>query len=108
MDKIKGILGTNKVAQVGIIVRDIETSKKMYADFFGVDVPEHSDGGDYEVTGTVYRGEPAPEANSLLAFFDGGDGLQVELIEPNGKPSAWQEFLKKEKGCIIAFNIEYG
>ena len=37
---------------------------------------------DYAVTRTEYEGNPAPEANSLLAFFDVGPGLQIELIQP--------------------------
>ena len=88
-----GVLGTSTLAQVGFIVRDIEESKKVFAEFLGVDVPPTVDGGEYEVTGTTYLGQPAPEANCLMAFFNIAPGLQIELIQPNGKPSAWQMYL---------------
>ena len=103
-----GILGTNIVSQVGFIVRDIEASKKVFAEFFGVEVPRHFDGGKYEITQTTLEGKPAPDANCLMAFFNGGPNLQVELIQPNGVKSAWQDFLDEHGEGIhhIAFNIK--
>lgn len=88
-----GVVGTHLLAQVGFIVKDIETTKRKWAAFLGVEVPETQPCGDYEVTQTVYEGQPAPEANSLLAFFDVGPGLQIELIQPNEAPSTWRKFL---------------
>ena len=35
-----GVVGTHLVAQVGFIVKDIEETKKKWAAFLGVDVPE--------------------------------------------------------------------
>ena len=90
-----GIVGTNLVAQVGFIVKDIEETKRKWAAFLGVDVPETQLCGDYEVTQTVFEGQPAPKANSLLAFFDVGPGLQLELIQPNEEPSTWRNFLNE-------------
>ncbi|MDD2579733.1 MAG: VOC family protein, partial [Eubacteriales bacterium] len=60
-----GVIGTQVMTQVGFIVRDVEATKKKFAEFFGVEVPPHFDGGRYEVTQTVVEGEPAPEANCL-------------------------------------------
>lgn len=82
----------NRVTQLGLIVRDLETSKQKMAAFLGVEVPPTVGCGDYEVTQTVYRGEPAPEAACHMAFFN-LDNIQIELIEPNDKPSVWREFL---------------
>ena len=90
-----GVVGTNLLAQVGFIVKDIEETKKKWAAFLGVEVPPTQPCGDYEVTQTVFEGEPAPKANSLLAFFDVGPGLQIELIQPNEEPSTWRNFLNE-------------
>ena len=90
-----GIVGTHLVAQVGFIVKDIEETKKKWAAFLGVDIPETQPCGDYEITQTVFEGKPAPKANSLLAFFDVGPGLQIELIQPNEEPSTWRNFLNE-------------
>lgn len=102
-----GILDTNVVTQVGFVVRDIVRAKEKFAEFFGVEPPEHFDAGKYEVTGTVYYGKPAPDANCYLAFFDAG-GVQVELIQPNGEKSAWQDFLDERGEGIhhIAFQVK--
>ena len=84
----------NRLAQVGFIVRDVEATKIKFAEFFGVPVPPTCDGGKYEVTGTMVNGEPAPDANCLMAFFD-LENIQLELIQPNGVKSTWQDFLYK-------------
>ena len=102
-----GVLNTLRVAQVGFIVRDIETTKKKFAEFLGVPVPPTQPCGDYAVTKTLVDGQPAPEANSKLAFFD-MENIQLELIEPNGVKSTWQDFLDQHGEGIhhIAFGIK--
>jgi catechol 2,3-dioxygenase-like lactoylglutathione lyase family enzyme len=103
-----GIIDTNKVIQVGFIVRDIEKSRDVFAKFFGVEPPQLVDGGKYEITGTTVNGEPAPDANCLMAFFNAGPGMQVELIQPNGVKSTWQDFLDEHGEGIhhIAFGVK--
>lgn len=88
-----GVLDSNRLAQVGFIVRDLETSKKVFAEFLGVEVPPTVDGGPGEIAQATYRGNPIPDSNCNMAFFNIAPGLQIELIQPNGKPSAWQEYL---------------
>lgn len=103
-----GILETNILTQVGFIVKDIEKSKKKFAEFFGVETPNHFDGGKFEVTGTTVMGEPAPYANCLMAFFNAGPNVQIELIQPNGVKSTWQDFLDTHGEGVhhLAFNIK--
>ena len=105
---MSGIIGTNVVTQVGFIVRDIEKAKRKFAEFFGVEPPPHFDGGKYEVTGITVEGKPAPDANCLLAFFDAGPNVQIELIQPNGAKSTWQDFLDEHGEGIhhIAFVVK--
>ena len=76
-----GVIGTHLFAQVGFIVKDIEETKRKWAAFLGVDVPETQPCGDYKVTQTVFEGKPAPEADALLAFFDVAPG--PELVKCN-------------------------
>lgn len=102
-----GVLNTLRVAQVGFIVRDIETTKKKFAEFLGVPVPPTQPHSDYAVTQTTVNGQPAPEAKSKLAFFD-MENIQLELIEPNGVKSTWQDFLDQHGEGIhhIAFGVK--
>lgn len=103
-----GAVGTNLIAQVGFIVKDVEESKKKWAAFLGVDVPETQPIGDYSVTGTTYKGEPAPNAYCWMAFFDVGPGIQLELIQPNEEHSTWRDFLNEHGEGMhhIAFQIK--
>ena len=105
---MESVIGTNKVIQIGFIVKDIEKSKRIFAKFLGVEPPANVDGGKYEITGTTYKGAPAPDANCLMAFFNAGPGLSIELIQPNGVKSTWQDFLDERGEGIhhIAFGVK--
>jgi 4-hydroxyphenylpyruvate dioxygenase-like putative hemolysin len=42
-----------------------------------------------------------------MAFFEAGPNMQLELIQPNGEKSTWQDFLEKHGEGIhhIAFQV---
>ena len=103
---MSGIAGSNVVVQVGFVFRDIYETKKRWAQFLVVEEPPVGDSGEYAVTHTQYKGEDAPEAKSLLAFFN-FPGFQIELIQPNEAPSTWREFLDTHGEGIhhLAFNV---
>ncbi len=103
-----GLIDTNVLTQVAFIVKDIEKTKVKFAEFFGVETPNHFDGGKFEVTGTTVMGQPSPKANCLMAFFNAGPNVAIELIQPNGVKSTWQDFLDEHGEGIhhIAFNIK--
>ena len=62
---------------------------------------------DIDKTKAVYKGKPCP-ARAYLAFFQVGEKLQIELIQPDENPSTWREFsdTKGEGVHHIAFNIK--
>ncbi|MDR1188531.1 MAG: aldo/keto reductase [Bifidobacteriaceae bacterium] len=101
-------LGAGRVAQVALVVKDLEEVAAKYARLLGVAAPEVVDSGDSEVTGTVYQGAPAPRAGCRMAFFEIGPGMQLELIEPNGEPSAWQDYLDRHGEGVhhLAFAVK--
>lgn len=85
-----GALDPKRFSQVGFIVKDIEKAKKEFAALFGCEVPPAKPCGS-PAAKTMYRGQPAPDAKSKLAFFDLVPGVQLELIEPNEELSTWRE-----------------
>jgi catechol 2,3-dioxygenase-like lactoylglutathione lyase family enzyme len=87
------ILGTDVVVQVGLLVNDIEKTKKEWAAFLGVEEPEASLTGALSEAQTKYVGKPS-EARARLAFFHVGPNVDVELIEPDKNPnSTWRHDL---------------
>lgn len=88
-------LGTTKLAQVAVVVRDIEGAAARYAALLGIEVPPIIVTEAGENVRVTYRGMPS-NARAKLAFIDLG-GVQLELIEPVGLESAWAEGLD-EKG----------
>jgi len=106
MNKSEALISEKQMMQVGIIVKDIEKSAKAWANFLGNDeVPEVIVASGSELNPTEYKGEPT-DAKARLAFFQ-LDNITIELIEPLGGPSTWQEFLDTKGEGIhhIAFDI---
>ena len=99
-------LGSTTVAQIAIVVNDIEAASRRWADVLGVDVPMvivTQPGNEVE---QIYRGIPS-NAQAKLAFFSLGQ-VQLELIEPIGDSSAWAEGLRDQGEAVhhIAFWVE--
>jgi methylmalonyl-CoA/ethylmalonyl-CoA epimerase len=94
------------VAQVALVVRDIKEASRRWAEVLGAEVPPVRLTGPRAEAHTVYRGSPT-EARAKLAFFKLGP-VSLELIEPDGRPSTWQEFLDAHGEGVhhIAFGVK--
>ena len=103
----KGMIGTNIVTQIGMVVRDIEATTKAFAEFFGVPVPPIFTTPSFEQSQAQYNGEPC-YGLAKQSFFHVGDHLDIELLQPDEKPSVWRDFLleKGEGVHHIAFVID--
>jgi len=100
-------LGTDIVTQVGIIVRDIEKMVDNYVRVFNLSTrPNVIITDTVEHAKTNLRGKTTP-ARAKLAFINMGQ-VQIELIEPDGQPSVWQEHLDKYGESVhhIAFQVK--
>jgi len=98
-------LGTTMITQVGVIVADIETKAKAWADVLGLPVPEIIITDTVDVAQTEYKGESTP-ARAKLAFLHLGQ-VDLELIEPIDGPSTWKDQLDQHGESLhhIAFVI---
>ena len=99
-------LASGPVCQVAVVVRDVEAKAKAYADLFGLKVPAVHLTGPQEESHSRYRGKPT-DGRAKLAFIQ-LENLSLELIEPVGGPSTWQEFLDAHGEGVhhIAFRIK--
>jgi hypothetical protein len=88
MDKLDSTI----VVQIGLIVKDVEKAANAYAEVFGIPKPALVFVASDSFANTMFHGEPST-AKGKAAFFDLGP-VQVELIEPVGAPSTWEEFLR--------------
>jgi methylmalonyl-CoA/ethylmalonyl-CoA epimerase len=101
------LIPNKEMMQVGIIVKDIEKSARQWAAFLGEEnIPDIFLAAESKLNPTEYKGKRT-DASAKLAFFQ-LDNITVELIEPVGGPSTWQEFLDTRGEGIhhIAFNIK--
>lgn len=99
-------LGTTTVVQVGVIVSDIETKARAWAEIFELPTPKIIITDTVDIAHTEYKGKPSP-ARAKLAFFNLGQ-VSLELIEPMGEPSTWQDQLDQHGESLhhIAFFIK--
>lgn len=99
-------LGTTTVMQVGLIVRDVEATARAWSKILGLPMPEIMITDTYEGAQTEYQGQRS-DARARLAFFHLGQ-VDLELIEPIGEPSTWNDQLVAHGDSLhhIAFFIK--
>jgi len=99
------LLGTDKVTQIGIVVKDIEKKRAEWAKLLGVAEPPIIQTSGFEEAQTYFEGQPS-EATARLCFFNLGQ-VAIELIQPDGRPSSWQDHLDRHGESVqhIAFEV---
>jgi catechol 2,3-dioxygenase-like lactoylglutathione lyase family enzyme len=97
--------GGLEVTQIAFVVRDADAAARSWGALLGVEVPAAIVTDPLEQAHTAYRGAPT-EARAKLAFVR-LKNLTIELIEPIGGPSTWQEHLDAHGESVhhIAFNV---
>ncbi len=92
--------------QINIIVRDIKTAARQWAELLGIDMPEirltHLEGGE----SYTYRGKPISCDLKVCNINMGG--FMLELHEPAGGESTFQEFLDKHGNGVHHIGFEVG
>jgi methylmalonyl-CoA/ethylmalonyl-CoA epimerase len=100
------VIASKSLAQVAIVVKDIDAARNAWAELLGIQVPEASIAESNSARPTHYMGK-STDAKARLAFVT-LENIQIELIEPMGGNSTWQEYLDKHGEGIhhIAFQVK--
>ncbi len=100
------VIISKSLAQVAIVVKDIDAARNAWAQMLGIKVPAVSIAESNDSRPTLYKGK-STNAKAKLAFVV-LENIQIELIEPMGGKSTWQEFLDKHGEGIhhVAFMVE--
>lgn len=92
--------------QINIVVRDIELAAQKWAELLGIDVPEirinHLEGNE----NYTYRGETV--SCDLKVCDIPMNGFVIELHQPIGGPSSFQEFIEKHGNGVHHLGFEVG
>ena len=80
-------LENNRIIQIGIVVRDIEKTARMYAEMFGMEMPQIRQA----FPNIVYR-NTKPKVTARLCSFPMGE-ISLELIQPGEEDTSWKEYL---------------
>jgi methylmalonyl-CoA/ethylmalonyl-CoA epimerase len=82
------------IFQILIAVEYVEKTAGELAAVFGVDLPTAVLLDPPEVAHAVYRGKPTKTRAKVIPFLNPG-AVDIELIQPDGEPSIWKEFLER-------------
>jgi 4-hydroxyphenylpyruvate dioxygenase-like putative hemolysin len=85
-------IGTGAIVHVALVVADVAATVEHYARIFHMMSPQIRMTGGAEGSVT-FRGQPT-EGRAKLAVFKMGH-ITLEILEPVGGPSVWQEYLDK-------------
>jgi catechol 2,3-dioxygenase-like lactoylglutathione lyase family enzyme len=90
---------------VGIVVADVEATARAWSQLLGLPMPEIRITDEFDVAQTEYEGAPT-RARARMAFLNVGQ-LDIELLEPLGEPSTWNDQLRQHGPSMhhIAFDI---
>ncbi len=86
------LLGTNKVEQLALVVKDLDVAAEAYCNLLGIEKPPVIHSGPSELTQVVFEGQPT-EGKSKYMFIN-TPLIQIELIEPGDSPSTWKKHLE--------------
>ena len=105
-DTTSAPLAGRRLTQVGLVVPDIEQAAREWAGLLGVPVPNIITTDGVELAHTEHHGQPTP-ARARLAFFKLGQ-VDLELIQPLGEPSTWNDQLVAHGASLhhIAFEVK--
>lgn len=103
---VEPIIKSKMITQVAIVVKDIEKAGQAWAALLGIETPEVSIAESHFSRPTLYEGKPT-DARAKLAFIS-MENIQIELIQPLGGKSTWQDFMDVHGEGIhhIAFAVK--
>jgi hypothetical protein len=98
-------LGTDTIVQVGIVVADVEATARAWSQLLGLPMPEIRITDEPDFAHTEYAGAPTT-ARARLAFLHVGQ-VDIELLEPVGEPSTWNDQLQRYGPSLhhVAFEV---
>jgi methylmalonyl-CoA/ethylmalonyl-CoA epimerase len=97
--------GIRVVTQVAIVCRDVDATSKRWAAVLGVEPPRILTTKPGHEAKLMFRGHLS-DGQAKLAFIKLGQ-VTLELIQPIGRDTAWQQFLDKNGEGVqhIAFQV---
>jgi methylmalonyl-CoA/ethylmalonyl-CoA epimerase len=100
------LLGDNKVTQVGLVVKNLDQAVQDWSRLLGVDPPSIIITDTVDFAHTKYL-DQLTSAQARIAFFNLGQ-VTLELIQPLGEPSTWNDQLTAHGPSLhhIAFEIK--
>ena len=103
---MKNNIDFNGFIQIALVVRDVEKAAKEWAELFNVPVPEIKDHSNHNNPDVTYRGKVA-DYGMRMAVISAGSWV-VELSQPTGGESTFQEFLDKHGEGVHHLGFEVG
>ena len=91
------------IAQVGLVVKDLDATMSQMELFFHAARPDVVHAKPFR---GFYRGEPA-EYTADIAYYEQFNGIELEFVQPLTGRSIWADHLKDNKTILhhVRFNV---
>lgn len=86
--------GSREISQVAFLVRDVRAAAERHAMLMGVDVPPVVTLSEKSIASATYRGKQCQGGIHMACFYF-RHNYGMELMQPDGRPSFWQECFDK-------------
>jgi len=103
---MKNTIDLNGFIQIALVVKDVERAAREWAELFNVPMPEIQDHSNRNNPDVTYRGKIG-NYGMRMAVIKAGNWV-VELSEPAGGDSTFQEFLDKHGEGVHHLGFEVG
>jgi hypothetical protein len=103
---MENALNFNGFIQIALVVKDVEKAAKEWAELFNVPVPEIQDHSNRNNPDVTYRGKIS-NYGMRMAVIEAGNWV-IELSQPTGGDSTFQEFLDKHGEGVHHLGFEAG
>ncbi|MCJ7695091.1 MAG: VOC family protein [Anaerolineaceae bacterium] len=103
---MENIIKSRRIGQIGIIVKDVEKSARIWAEMLGLPIPEIIITETVDQTNAQYMGNPTPARAKIMVFKFAN--IDMEFIQPLDVPSTWNDQLEEHGNSIhhLAFRIK--
>ena len=100
-------IGTKKIVQIGIVVKNIEKSRQKWTKALGFVPDIDQKVPKWSHTPTYTYGKPEDDSDVIMVKFDLDDNINIALFQPSENPSPWKTHLDQygESVMFLGFDV---
>lgn len=99
-------IGSKRIVQIALVVRDIESATKRWADLLGIEPFQQFQVPTWPEAPTYTSGMPSDASDIKAVKFLLADNLMLALFQPGEKPTPWKQHLDKHGESVFFLELQ--